>query len=58
MGIIGILWIVGIFLKIFGLVAIGWGWVILWPIPLVLILWTLMLALGVTAAGFFSFRRR
>lgn len=49
MGIIGVLWIILIVLKALGvaLVATSWLWVILWPIPVVLLLALFLIIFGV-----------
>lgn len=52
MGIIGILWFIGIFLKIFAVTAISWAWVILWPIPVLLLLLAVGLIFGISFAAF------
>ena len=59
MGIIGVLWVVLIVLKALGvaLVTTSWLWVILWPIPVVLLLFLVLMIFGVTIAGFASFSR-
>lgn len=52
MGVIGVAWIVILILKIVGVIAASWWLVILWPIPVILILWVIILIFGVTLAGF------
>lgn len=58
MGIIGVLWVIFIVLKVLGLVAASWWLIILWPIPVVLLLFLVLMIFGVTIAGFASFARR
>ena len=58
MGIIGVLWIVLIVLKFVGVVGASWALIILWPIPVVLLIWLVLVIFGVTLAGFSSLSRR
>jgi len=48
MGIVGILWLIGIVLKAFALIATSWLWVLLWPIPVILVLWLILTLFGVS----------
>lgn len=57
MGIIGVLWIIFVVLKVLGLIATSWLWVILWPIPVILLIWLVIVVFGVTIAGFSTLRR-
>lgn len=54
----GTLWVILIVLKIVGVIHAGWLTVILWPAILFVILFLVMAVLGVSAAGFASFRKR
>ena len=59
MGIVGILWVIGIVLKFLGvaLLTTSWWLVILWPIPVILALWLIIVLFGVGIAGFSVLRR-
>jgi hypothetical protein len=56
MGVIGVLWLIVLVLKIVGVIAASWWLVILWPIPVVLLLWLIIMIFGVAIVGFSSLR--